>query len=200
MDSLREVPASVQVYRYHWLAFWKALAGVSFLLVLSIAGFLFYLPLGLVLLTLALIGAVTIYLSWSHHTLTFTPSSRLVRRRGFLGCTEDVISLFGTITPYQVPALGWWLDVGSVYLGIPGPDIHIRHVAHFGSFHRRLVYDAQQQANRLNIPPVQIVVQLPPVQPLYSDWLGRLFPGEPGRALIDPDTTVREDERPDLRL
>jgi hypothetical protein len=200
MDSLPEVPASVQVYRYHWLAFWKALAGVSFLLVLSIAGFLLYLPLGLVLLTLALIGAVIIYLSWSHHTLTFTPGNHLVRRRGFLGCTEDMISLFGTITPYQVPILGGWLDVGSVYLGIPGPDIHIRYVAHFRSFRRRLVYGAQQQAGRLNIPPVQIVVQLPPVQSLYSDWLDQLFPGEHGRALIDPATTVQEDERPDLRV
>ena len=200
MDSLREGSASVQVYRYHWLAFWNALAGVSFLLVLSIAGFLLYLPLGLVLLTLALIGAMTIYLSWSHHTLTFTPSNCLVRRRGFLGCTEDVISLFGTITPYQIPVLGRWLDVGSVYLGIPGPDAHIRYVAHFGSFHRRLVYGAQQQASRSSPSPVQIVIQLPPAQFPRGDLRSRLSPGEPGPALIYPGVAIQEDERPDLRL
>lgn len=159
---MNDMSVSPQVYHHHWLVFWKPLAGVSFLLVLSIGGALVWLPLGLSLVTLALIGAVSVYLSWSWHTFTFIAENRLVRCRGFLGCTKDVITLFGVVTPYQIPVLGQWLDVGNVYLGLPGPDIHIRYIAHFAAFYRRLIHGAQQQGSHSDSPPVQVIVQLPP--------------------------------------
>jgi hypothetical protein len=159
---MNDMSVSPQVYHHHWLAFWKPLAGISFLLVLSIGGALVSLPLGLSLVILALIGAVSVYLAWSWHTFTFTAGNRLVRRRGFLGCTKDAITLFGVVTPYQIPVLGQWLDMGNVYLGLPGPDIHIRYIAHFTAFYRRLIHGAQQQGSHSDSPPVQVIVQLPP--------------------------------------
>jgi hypothetical protein len=148
MDDLPVALASPQVYRYHWLAFWKPLASISFLLVLGVSGLVVWFPLGLGFLTLALVGAVSICLFWSWHTFTFTPDNRLIRQRGFLGSTKDVISFFGVVTPYLIPVLGRWLDVGNVYLSLPGPDIHIRYIGNFEAFYRQLVYGPQQQRSR----------------------------------------------------
>jgi len=151
--------SSPQIYRHHWLAFWKPLSVISLLLVLSIGGFRVYFPVGVILLALALTIGISVYLCWSWHTYTFTPDNRLIRRRGAFGCSTDIISLFGTITPYQIPFLGRLLDVGSVRLRIAGPDEHIRHIANFASFCRQLIEGAQQ--NSQPSPHVQVIIQLP---------------------------------------
>jgi hypothetical protein len=190
-------PCSLQIYHHHWLALWKPLAFIALLVVLGAGGVLVWLPLGLVLFTLALIVAMSIYLYWSWHTFAFTADNRLIRRRGFLGCTEDVISLFGVITPHYTPVLGRWLDVGDVYLSLPGPDSHIRHIANFEAFHHRLVYGAQQRGSPSTPSPVQIIVQLPPVQRVSGDRRDLLFPGEPEPTLTYPGATIREGEQPD---
>lgn len=168
-----------RTYRYHPLAFWKGLAGAALMLVLGTGGILLWTPLGLGLWAVAHATVVGVYHCWKWHTLTFTPDNRLIRRRGFLGCTQDLVSLFGRITPSQVPVLGQWLDVGSVYLGIPGPDLDIRHVSSFMSFRNRLICGARQQqashrGSQLAGPVVQVIVVVPPVWERWSGWLHRL--------------------------
>jgi hypothetical protein len=198
MDDLPVALASPQVYRYHWLAFWKHFSLISLLLVLSLGGFRFWFPLGLILVALALIGAVSIYLCRSWHTLAFTSDNRLIRRRGFRGRTADVISLFGTITSYQTPVLGQLLDMGGVYLGIAGPDIHIRHIANFASFYRQLAQGADRQERQFSPLPVQVIIQLPPARHARRGWPDYLFPEGPGPALNYPDAVVHEAGRDDL--
>ncbi len=182
MNDLLGAPASSQVHHYHWLAFWKPMAVIALLVVLGVGGILVWLPPGLGLLALALIGAVSLYLHWSWHTFTFTPDNRLILRRGVNGSTKDVISLFGVVVSYQIPLLGPWLDVGSVYLSPLGRNIHIRHIAHFEAFYSRLVYGAQQQASRAE-PPVQVIVQFLPAPRAEGGWLGPLPPAEAGSEL-----------------
>jgi hypothetical protein len=155
------VPAS-SVFHHHWLAYWKPLAVACSLAVLGLVCLLIWTPLGMGFLTLAAVIVVEVYLFWTWHTFTFTDDNRLIRRRGFLGCIKDVITLFGVLTPYEVPILGKMLNVGSVHLGIPGPDIHIRHIAKFDAFYERLVHGARQQ--RAPEPPVvQFFFQMPPM-------------------------------------
>jgi hypothetical protein len=174
MSDLSFATASSQVYHHHWFALWKPLTGIALLVVLSVGGGLVWLPLGLGLFTLALIGAVSLYLYWSWHTFSFTADNRLVRRRGFLGCTKDVISLFGVVTPYQIPALGQWLDVGNVHLGILVPNVEIRHIARFSAFYNRLVYSVQKQERRSDPTPIYVVVQFPSVSYAGRGWLNQL--------------------------
>lgn len=175
MNDLLVAPASSQVHRYHWLAFWKPMAVIALLVVLGVGGILVWLPLGLGLLALALIRAVSLYLHWSWHTFAFAPDNRLILRRGVNGSTKDVISLFGVVKSYQIPLLGPWLDVGSVRLSPFGSSIHIRHIACFEAFYSRLVYGAQQQASRAE-PPVQVIVQLLPAPCTGGRWPGQLPP------------------------
>ena len=167
MNDWHRMPAS-ETFHHHWLAFWKPLAMTCLLVVLSSISTLVWVPLGIGLLTLAAIVAVGIYLFWTWHTFTFTEDNRLIRRRGFFKCAEDVISLFGVITPYWIPILGKILNVGSVYLGIPGADIHIRHIANFDAFYERLVSSAQEQQRAPDPPLVQVFFQMPPMP--YGVW------------------------------
>jgi hypothetical protein len=133
-------PRESETYRYHWLSYWRALSIIALLIVLGSAAILASPTMGLILWVLALAGLVNVWLRRTWHSLYFTPDGRLIRRRGILGCTHDIITLFGVITPYQVPFVGHWLDVGSVHMGIPGPDEHIHHISPFAQFYRRLVY------------------------------------------------------------
>lgn len=173
MNDLSTATTSPRVYRYHWLAFWKPLAGIALLVVLGVGAILVWLPVGLGLLALALIGAASLYLYWSWHTFAFTPDDRLILRRGVDGSIKDVISLFGVVVPYQIPVLGPWLDVGSVSLSPFGRSIHIRHIAHFEAFYSRLVYGAQQQGSHPGTPPVQVIVQLLPALRVGDRWPGQ---------------------------
>ncbi len=138
MDSLSPVPTSLRIYYHHWLAYWRPLTGIAVPLALGMVALALWPPLGAGLLAFGLTLGAALYLWRSWHTLTFLPDGRLVRRRGLGGCVHDVITLFGVITPYQMPGLGRLLDVGSVHLGIPGPDVHIRHIANFDAFCRDL--------------------------------------------------------------
>jgi len=145
MNDLSTATTSPRVYHYHWLAFWKPMAVIGLLVVLGVGAILVWLPvgLGLLALALALIGAVSLYLYWSRHTFAFTPDNRLILRRGVLGSTIEVTSLFGVVVSYQIPVLGPRLDVGSVRLSPFGRSIHIRHIAHFEAFYSRLVHGVQ---------------------------------------------------------
>jgi len=176
MNDLLVAPASSQVHRYHWLAFWKPMAVIALLVVLGGGGILVWLPLGLGLLALALIGTGSLYLHWSWQALAFTPDNRLILQRGVDGSTKDVISLFGVVMSRQIPLLGPWLDVGSVRLSPFGSIIHIRHIAHFEAFYSRLVYGAQQQASRPDPLPVQVIIQLLPAPRAGGRWPGQLPP------------------------
>lgn len=160
MDDL---PVSPQVFHYHWLAYWKRLGVISWLLLLGLGGILVWPLLGLGLLVLAVIVAVSLYLHWSWHTFGFTPDNRLILQHGVCGSTKDVISLFGIVTPHQIPVLGPWLDVGSVHLSPFGRELDLQHIANFEAFYSRLAYGVQRQTNRTE-PPVQVVVQLFPSQ------------------------------------
>jgi len=164
-------------FHHHWLAYWKPLAMACLLAVLGSVGMLLWAPLGMGFLTLAAAIAVGVYLFWTWHTFTFTEDNRLIRRRGFFKCAEDVISLFGVITPYWIPILGKMLNAGNVYLGIPGPDIHIRHIANFDAFYRRLIYGAQQQERGPEPPVVQVFFQMPPMPQGARYWGDQLPPG-----------------------
>lgn len=190
MNDLLGAPASSQVHRYHWLAFWKPMAVIALLVVLGVGGILVCLLLGLGLLTLALIGAVSLYLHWSWQALAFTPDNRLILQRGVNGSTKDVISLFGVVMSYQIPLLGPWLDVGSVRLSPLGRNIHIRHIAHFEAFYNRLVHGEQQQASRAE-PPVQVIVQLLPAPRAGDRWPGQLPPVEARPTLNYFGTTIQ---------
>ncbi len=150
-------------FHHHWWAYWKPLATSCLLALIGMGVLLLGLPLGVVFLAMAAAGLGGIYLWSTWHTFTFTGDNRLIRRRGFFGCAEDVITLFGVITPYRTPILGKAMDVGSVHLGIPGPNIHIRHIARFAAFYQRLLYGAQQQRAAPEPPVVQVFFQMPPV-------------------------------------
>jgi hypothetical protein len=167
-----------RIYRYHWLAFWKPLSVTSLLFLLGTAGLLVWQPLAFLFYVPAVVLGMALVLTWRWRSLRFTPDHRLSRRRGILGSTEDVISLFGVITPYQTPVLGRMLDVGSVHLGIPGPDIHIRHIANFQAFYHDLLFGAAQQEEAAAQPAVvQVHVYVPPVWHALDDWLNRLPQG-----------------------
>lgn len=164
----------IVVFRHHWLAYWKHLATTALLIALGPGGLLLWPPLGIALVVMALINAAGIYLSWMWHTFTFTEDNRLVRRRGPVGNARDVITLFGVITPYQIPFLGEWLDVGSIYLGIPGPNIHIHHIANFAEFYHRLYQGARPPGHDPDPPPIHIVLQWPDAPPpAWVDWWER---------------------------
>lgn len=137
----------------HWLAFWRRFLGIALLVGMGLLGFVVWVPLGFIFWAMAAASGVSIYLEWSWNTCTFTADRRLIRRRGFMGCARDIISLFGTITPYQIPILGQWLDMGSVELRIPGQGqiVYIRHIAHFQEF-CRLLMAARQWAGTQVIP------------------------------------------------
>ena len=152
-------------FHHHWLAFWQPLAIASLLVVLGPPAMFVWPSLGIGALVLAALVALGVYLFWRWHTFTFTDDQRLIRRRGVFQCYKDVIDLFGTMTPYQVPLLGELLNVGSIYLNILGPDIHIHHVANFGAFYERLIYSTGQQVQGPDSPLVQIVFQTPPGPP-----------------------------------
>ena len=156
-------PGSQEVFRHHWFAFWRHLAAIALLLALGLGTLWIWPGLMLFCFSLALIWTLSLYLYWRWHTLTFTEDNRLVRRRGFVGSTEDIISLFPLITPYQMPVIGQWFNVGSVNLGIPGPDVHIRHIANFEAFRNQLVYGTQQQGSQPGAA-VQVIIQLLPAQ------------------------------------
>ncbi len=165
-------------YHYHWLAFWRPLAAVVLLAMLSIGGSWVWLPLGLGFLALALIGAMSLYLHWSWHTFTFTADNRLIRRRGFLGCTEDVISLFGIVTPYQIPVLGRCLDIGNVHLRVAGSSLHVRHIAHFQAFCGQLTHSIRRQEERPAPTSIYFIVPAPFMEyGRRGSWLDRLPPG-----------------------
>jgi hypothetical protein len=146
------------VFRHHFLRFFKPASGISLLIVLGAVGFVVWRPLGAGLWLLAGAWATSAYLYWSWHTFAFTPDNRLIRRRGFQGCTQDIISLFGVVTPRQPPILGKWLDVGSVQINAMGDTLHIQQIADFHAFYRRLVYGAPHQEPS---SPVQIFLQVP---------------------------------------
>ena len=152
-----------QIFYHHWLAYWKLLCGAALLVVLGLVVGLAWPLLGLGLLGLAASSAMSIYLYRTWHTLTFLEDGRLVRRRGFFGNAEDVITLFGVVTPYCIPVLGRRLNAGSVHLGIPGPDIHIRHIANFAAFYRQLVHSAQQGQRDPGPQVIHIYLHISPV-------------------------------------
>jgi hypothetical protein len=161
MEDLSFLPEGTQYYHHHWMAFWKQFSFISLLLVLSAVGFCYRFLAGLVLLAPTMAWSYGIYLYRKWHIYAFTPDNRLIRCRGFYGHRIDVISLFGTITPYRHTILGPLLDVGSVELGIAGPDIHIRHIGEFSSFFRRLVEGPPQSDSQSGAPPpVQVIIQL----------------------------------------
>jgi hypothetical protein len=170
-----------QIYHHHWVAYWREASGISLLIVLGVASILVWQPLCLGFWLGALAWCGALYLHWNWHTFTFTPDSRLICRRGFMGSARDVVSLFGVVTPYQPPILGRWLDVGSVRMYPFGGELHIRHIASFAAFEQRLLYGAQRQEPRAE-SPVQIVVQLPPA-PDGASWPPRLSPERPQTAL-----------------
>jgi hypothetical protein len=177
MNDRFYTPAS-PTFHPHWLAYWQALAVIALLIVVGFLGLLLWPPLGLFLWGLALGGAIGTYLYWRWHFYVFTTDKRLIRQRGILGCASDVITLFGVITPYQTPLLGEWLDVGSVHLGIPGPDIRLRHIAHFREFCSYLVVDEPPARD----PPVQVFIQMPPLPYDGPGWQERLPPRGPNGA------------------
>lgn len=150
-------------FHHHWWAYRKPVATSCLLAAIGSAAVLLRLPLGVVFLAMGVAGWAGIYLFWTWHTLTFTQDHRLIRRRGICGSAEDVITLFGVITPYQTPFLGRALDVGSVHLGIPGPNIHIKHIASFAAFYQQLLYGAQQQQRAAEPPVIQVFFQMPPM-------------------------------------
>lgn len=157
MDRFTPVPPPPRIYYHHWLAYWRLLAGLALLLLLGLASLALWPPLGAGLLAFTLTVGAALHLWRSWHTLTFLPDGRLVRRRGVGGCIHDVITLFGVITPYQMPVVGRLLDVGSVHLGIPGPDIHIRHIGNFEAFCRDLFTSEEPQDGATQQQTVQVM-------------------------------------------
>jgi hypothetical protein len=132
---------------------------------------------GLALLMLALIVAVSTYYHWSWHWLNITPDGRLVYCYGLFATRQDIISLFGVVTPHQTPILGPLLNVGSVYLGIPGPDSQIHYIANFRAFRTQLVNGATQAESRSD-PYPQVVIHLPPSPYASVSQPERLPPGD----------------------
>ncbi|MEJ2735581.1 MAG: hypothetical protein P8189_18785 [Anaerolineae bacterium] len=176
-------PRESETYRYHWVFYWKALSIVCLLIVLGTVAIFARPGTGLVLWGLALAVFVGIWLHRSWHSITLTDDGRMVRRGGVLGCTRDIINLWGVITPYEIPILGRWLDVGSVHLGIPGPDLHIRHITPFSVFYRRLVYGAQRREEHRHGAPIQVFVQYPGVPNPWVDPVDLLHPDGPADQL-----------------
>jgi hypothetical protein len=179
----------LQVYYHHWLAFWKPLMGIILLLVLGVGGFWVWLPLGIILFVSAIIWGISLWLYRSWHTFSFTADHRLKHQRGFLGSSQDVITLFGVITPYQMPILGRWLDMGSIRLNIPNSDIHIRHIANFNAFRTQLLRSRTQQQERRSVQPVQVVIQMPSVAYVYDGVSNRVFAAKDLEAISPPSST-----------
>jgi hypothetical protein len=161
MDSFTPAPAPPRIYYYHWLAYWRWVAAIGALLLVSLASLALWPPLGAGLLAFCLTLGAALYRWRSWHTLTFLPDGRLVRRRGLGGYTHDMITLFGVITPSQIPAVGRLLDVGSVHLGIPGPDIHIRHIGDFEAFCRDMCSSQSADEGGNQQQTVQVVFVWP---------------------------------------
>jgi len=167
------------VFRHHWLAYWRSLVVIAGLTTLGLLtmGILHWPLLGVGLWSIALVLAVRIYLLRTWHTLTFTPDNRLIYRRGLFGSTQDVISILGTVTSHRTPLLSNLLDVGSVYLGVPGPDVHIRHIANFTAFYQRLCQARRpgplSQSSQPPQPPpsIHLWIQLLPLLRLPTDHL-----------------------------
>lgn len=185
-------PRESETYRYHWLFYWQVLSIVCLLLVLGAVAVLAAPSAGLVLWGLALTVFVGIWLHWSWHSITFTQDARMVRRGGVFGCTYDIINLWGVITPYEIPIVGSWLDVGSVHLGIPGPDLHVRHITPFSAFYRRLVCGAQQREEHRGAAPIQVFVQYPGLPDAWVDPADLLHAAGPAGRL-GMDRTELED-------
>ncbi len=144
MNDFAPIPTTARVYQYHWLAYWQALAVIAVSSILGVGALVFAPPLGAGLLAFSavLIGALCLWRSWNF--LAFHPDGRLVRYHGLDHSHQNVISLIGIITPYQLPWLGRWLDVGSVHLNILGQHMVIRHVADFQAFCNDLFAVARQ--------------------------------------------------------
>jgi hypothetical protein len=169
-------PRESETYRYHWVFYWRVLSIVSLLIVLGAMAIPPALGAGLILWGLALTVSVGIWIHRSWYSITLTEDGRMVRRGGFFGCTHDIINLWGVITPYEIPIVGRWLDVGSVHLGIPGPDLHIRHITPFSVFYRRLVYGTQRQEDHRGGSPIQVFVQYPGLPDPWVDPADLLHP------------------------
>jgi hypothetical protein len=192
-----------QVHRYHWLAFWRQLAFISLLVVAGVAALLAEPYVGLALLAVAVVASGALYLHWSWTCFTFTDNNRLIHRHGIMGSSADVIWLFGIAQTCRIPIVGRVLDVGSVVLSVPGPDLHIRHIAQFEAFFAQLAGVAQQRMGPYGQSPVQVLIQLPPAQRIGGNGQVPQYLREPGQAVIDPDAIILpeglEDEFEDER-
>jgi len=160
-------PSKPQVYHHHIIKFWRQVSGISLLLVLGILAALIWRPLLALFWMPALSWLACLGFYWSWHTFSFTPDDRLICKRGFRGCTQDIVSLFGVVTPQQPPIFGKWLDVGSVQINPIGGSMRIQHIADFDAFYQRLVYGAQHQEPP---SPVQIFLQVPTTTGLGAGW------------------------------
>ncbi len=184
-------PRESETFRYHWVFYWRVLSIASLLTVLGAVAIRAVPGAGLVLWGLALAVLVGIWLHRRWHRITLTDDGRMIRWGGFFGCTRDIINLWGVITPYEIPIVGRWLDVGSVHLGIPGPDLHICHITPSANFYRRLVYGTQRQEGRDRGSPVQIFIQYPGLPEPWVDPADLLHPAsladrlEAGRAELE---------------
>ena len=187
VNDMNVAPAS-QTFYYHWWAFWKPLAAASVLTAAGAALLLILPPLGFILLILAAGDMVGVCMFRAWNTFQFINGNRLIRKRGFLGSAEDFITLFGVISPYQVPILGRWFNVGSVHLGIPGPDVHINHIANFSEFHRLLLNGAERQ-EQAEPQLFQFIIQFPP-PPYYWPDRARELPAERPRRAHDYDDEI----------
>lgn len=196
MNRFTPVPASSRIYYHHWLAYWKPLAAIASLLVLGMAGLMLWPLVGAGMLAFSLVVGAALHLWRSWHTLTFLDDGRLVRRRDVGGCAQDVISLFGVITPYQIPVVGRWLDAGSVHLGIPGPDIHIRHIGNFRAFCTQLFSSVQQEERSQT--SVQVVLVWPPVPGDNRQWAVHPPPQIPAPRPEPPNIYVMAEEASEL--
>jgi hypothetical protein len=186
MNTLPLLPTPSTVYRRHWLAFWKPLSFLSFFSILSLVGFLYWPPLGIVFLLADFGTALAVFCSWCWSSYTFTTDHRLIYRHGFMGSTTNIISLFGVVTPHQYPLFGGLFDIGGVHLSVAGTSLHLTHIANFEAFYNELVQGVKHE-QRISQAPVQVIVQLPPAsgqrifwpQPHYPEMLnGRDFPEE----------------------
>lgn len=188
----RPGPRESETYRYHWVYYWRALSIVCLLIVLGAVTIPAELGTGLVLWGLGLAVFVRIWLHRGWHIISLTDDGRMIRRGSVFGCTYDIINLWGVISPYEIPIVGRWLDMGSVHLGIPGPDLHIRHITPFSVFYRQLVYGVQRQEDHRHGAPVQIFVQYPGQPDTWVEPADLLHPPDPvGR--LGMDRTEPED-------
>ena len=179
-------------FRHHWLAYWKPFVGIGLLAALGTAAMFLWMPLGLALNVLAILVGLATYCSWAWHTIAFTDDNRLIYRHGPFGVSHSFISLIGTVTTHQVPLLGQWLDVGSVHLGVPGPDTTIRYIAHFSAFCRRLAYSRSEQRGSERVS-VQVNVLGVPVPHVGYGQRTQLPTRESVQFPVYPLTAVHEE-------